>query len=177
MLSVRTFASDIFWTVSMIQHLFSLCWSLKTCVEVTNISWKVMCFLVRATQDLHYSKAPDKCCRQDRLQFQPPSAAPQPCGFHPNDILVNIKTRPGKFLVDLNTWKPESSSMYDLLQELQSLNNAHRKACHIITLYVLSPQHLWCLQEISIVLYGEWLAEHLTNFQLWGQVWQIMLNT
>jgi hypothetical protein len=63
-----------------------------------------------------------------------------------------------------------------LLQELQSLNNAHRKACHI-TLYVLSPQHLWCLQDISNVLYGEWLAEHLTNFQLRGQVWQIMLNT
>jgi hypothetical protein len=64
-----------------------------------------------------------------------------------------------------------------LLQELQSLNNAHRKACHIITLNVLSPQQLWCLQDISNVLYGEWLAEHLTNFQLWGQVWQIMLDT
>ncbi|CAM6028185.1 unnamed protein product [Sphagnum balticum] len=91
---------------------------------------------------------------QDRLQLQPPSAAPQPCGFHPNDILVNIKTRPGKFLVKLSTWKPESSSMYDLLQELQSLKNAHRLADyarHIIQLLHSFPTYFGAEQRHSKV--------------------------
>ncbi|KAH9544057.1 hypothetical protein CY35_13G097100 [Sphagnum magellanicum] len=55
---------------------------------------------------------------RDRLQYQPSSAAPQPSGLHPNDILVNIKLSP----------YTGSSSMYDLLQEFQSLTNAHRLA-------------------------------------------------
>ncbi|KAH9567600.1 hypothetical protein CY35_03G035000 [Sphagnum magellanicum] len=91
---------------------------------------------------------------RDRLQVQPPSAAPQPFGFHPNDILVNIKTRPGKFLVELSTWKPESSSMYDLLQELQSLNNAHRLADyaqHIIQLLHSFPTYFGAEQGHSKV--------------------------
>ncbi|CAK9270046.1 unnamed protein product [Sphagnum jensenii] len=126
-----------------------------TAGETLGVTALQMMEIAVATQDLHYSKAPDKCCRQDRLQFQPPSAAPQPCGFHPNDILVNIKTRPGKFLVDLNTWKPESSSMYDLLQELQSLNNAHRLADYaqyiIQLLHSLFPTYFGAEQRHSKV--------------------------
>jgi hypothetical protein len=67
---------------------------------------------------------------------------------------VNIKTRPGKFLVELSTWKPESSSMYDLLQELQSLNNAHRLADyaqHIIQLLHSFPTYFGAEQGHSKV--------------------------
>ncbi|CAM6051174.1 unnamed protein product [Sphagnum compactum] len=66
---------------------------------------------------------------RDRLQYQPSSAAPQPSGLHPNDILVNIKLSPYPGVVGgSSTWKLGSSSMYDLLQEFQSLTNAHRLA-------------------------------------------------
>jgi len=69
---------------------------------------------------------------RDRLQYQPSSAAPQPSGLHPNDILVNIKlspyTYPGMVVGGSGTWKLGSPSMYDLLQEFQSLTNAHRLA-------------------------------------------------
>jgi hypothetical protein len=74
--------------------------------------------LVTVIEDLHFLKDQIKCCRRDRLQYQPSSAAPQPSGLHPNDILVNIKLSPYTGLL----------SMYDLLQEFQSLTNAHRLA-------------------------------------------------
>jgi hypothetical protein len=61
---------------------------------------------------------------RDRLQYQPSSGAPQPSGLHPNDILVNINyTCPGMVVGGSST-----SSMYDLLQEFQSLTNARRLA-------------------------------------------------
>ncbi|CAK9854975.1 unnamed protein product [Sphagnum jensenii] len=69
---------------------------------------------------------------RDRLQYQPSSGAPQSSGLHLNDILVNIKltlpTYPGMVVGGSSTWKLGSSSMYDLLQEFQSLTNAHRLA-------------------------------------------------
>jgi E3 ubiquitin-protein ligase UBR1/E3 ubiquitin-protein ligase UBR3 len=69
---------------------------------------------------------------RDRLLYQPSSAALQPSGLHLNDILVNIKlspcTYPGRVVGGSSTWKLGSSSMYDLLQEFQSLTNAHRLA-------------------------------------------------
>ncbi len=83
--------------------------------------------LVTVIEDLHFLKDQIKCCRRDRLQYQPSSAAPQPSGLHPNDILVNIKLSPYTGLL----------SMYDLLQEFQSLTNAHRKDCQLFTLYLL----------------------------------------
>jgi hypothetical protein len=78
---------------------------------------------------------------RDRLQYQPSSGAPQSSGLHLNDILVNIKltlpTYPGMVVGGSSTWKLGSSSMYDLLQEFQSLTNAHRKDCQLFTLYLL----------------------------------------
>ncbi|CAM6078744.1 unnamed protein product [Sphagnum tenellum] len=69
---------------------------------------------------------------RDRLQYQPSSGAPQSSELHPNDILVNIKltlpTYPGMVVGGSSTSKLGSSSMYDLLQEFQSLTNAHRLA-------------------------------------------------
>ncbi|CAN5971679.1 unnamed protein product [Sphagnum jensenii] len=69
---------------------------------------------------------------RDRLQYQPSSAAPQPSGLHPNDILVNIQLSPythsRTVVAGSSTWELRSPSMYDLLQELQSLTNAHRLA-------------------------------------------------
>jgi len=65
----------------------------------------------------------------DRQQYQPSSAAPPPSGLHPNDILVNIQlspyTHPRTVEAGSTTWELRSPSMYDLLQELQSLTNAH----------------------------------------------------
>ncbi len=92
--------------------------------------------LVTVIEDLHFLKDQIKCCRRDRLQYQPSSGAPQPSGLHPNDILVNIKC-PGMVVGGSSTWKLGSSSMYDLLQEFQSLTNAHRKDCQLFTLYLL----------------------------------------
>ncbi|CAM6027208.1 unnamed protein product [Sphagnum balticum] len=70
--------------------------------------------------------------QRNRLQYQPSSAAPQPSGLHPNDILVNIQlspyTHPRTVVAGSSTWERRSPSMYDLLQELQSLTNAHRLA-------------------------------------------------
>ncbi|CAM6027206.1 unnamed protein product [Sphagnum balticum] len=67
--------------------------------------------------------------QRDRRQYQPSSAAPQPSGLHPNDILVNIQlspyTHPRTVVAGSSTWELRSPSMYDLLQELQSLTNAH----------------------------------------------------
>jgi hypothetical protein len=69
---------------------------------------------------------------RNRLQYQPSSAAPQPSGLHPNDILVNIQlspyTHPRTVVAGSSTWELRSPSMYYLLQELQSLTNAHRLA-------------------------------------------------
>jgi hypothetical protein len=88
---------------------------------------------------LHFLKHQIKCCRRDRLPYQPSSAAPQPSGLHPNDILVNIKlnpyTCPGMVVGGSSTSKLGSLSMYDLLQEFQSLTNAHRKDCQLFTLH------------------------------------------
>jgi hypothetical protein len=68
---------------------------------------------------------------RDRQQYQPSSAAPQPSGLHPNDILVNIQLSPythsRTVVAGSSTWELRSPSMYDLLQELQSLTNAHCK--------------------------------------------------
>jgi hypothetical protein len=67
----------------------------------------------------------------DRQNFLPSNATPQPSSLHPNDILVNIKWNPyidqGTILDERSTWRPRSSSMYDMLHELQSVKNAHRK--------------------------------------------------
>ncbi|KAH9534061.1 hypothetical protein CY35_18G087100 [Sphagnum magellanicum] len=69
---------------------------------------------------------------KDRQNFLPSNATPQPSSLHPNDILVNIKWNPyidqGTILDERSTWRPRSSSMYDMLHELQSVKNAHHLA-------------------------------------------------
>jgi hypothetical protein len=78
-----------------------------------------------------FAKTLNKCCRNDRQIFLPSNAAPQPSSLHPNDILVNIKWNPcidqGTILDERSTWRPRSSSMYDMLHELQNVKNAYRK--------------------------------------------------
>jgi hypothetical protein len=114
-------------------------WSQQACLQVTDWCW----------------------CptgnRRNRLQYQPSSAAPEPSGLHPNDILVKIQlhpyTPPKTDVAGSSTSELRSPSMYDLLQELQSLTNAHRKDWQLFTLYVLC---FGCL------------SEHLTTFQWWG---------
>ncbi|KAH8933083.1 hypothetical protein BDL97_18G012900 [Sphagnum fallax] len=68
----------------------------------------------------------------DRQNFLPSNAAPQPSSLHPNDILVNIKWNPcidqGTILDERSTWRPRSSSMYDMLHELQNVKNAYHLA-------------------------------------------------
>jgi hypothetical protein len=132
-------------------------WSQEACLWVTDKRIDAEFLLVTVIEDLHFLKDQIKCCRRDRLQYQPSSGAPQPSGLHPNDILVNIKlspsTYPGMVVGGSSTWKLGSSSMYDLLQELQSLTNAHRKDCQLFTLYLLC--------------FG-WLWKPLTTFQWWG---------
>jgi len=91
--------------------------------------------------------------RRNRLQYKPSSAAPEPSGLHPNDILANIQlspyTPPKTDAAGSSTSELRSPSMYDLLQELQSLTNAHHKDWQLFTLYVLC---FGCL------------SEHLTTF-------------
>ncbi len=114
-------------------------WSQEACLWVTDKKIDAEFLLVTVIDDLHFLKHQIKCCRRDRLPYQPSSAAPQPSGLHPNDILVNIKlspyTYPGMVVGGLSTWKLGSPSMYDLLQEFQSLTNAHRKDCQLFTLH------------------------------------------